>query len=355
MPSLACRAHPAFHTYLPACLSACHTQVLLVNSPNLPNIPSIAETSRGKRSCHVDLDTQAGRDSLTELLRGADVVIEAYRPGALVRRRDPRTVVVRLRTSGLTPALFARARAASRRSAWPSSARAPSTCGSPPTGARGRGQAGAVLTRWSRLRLDSTTPRDTAWRPRVCVLLTRSPVCTARAHALADVLDGLLSVQTADPAPRALPFQALDCASGWLMAFVAEAALLRQVAVGAKPTPWPRRWLTCAGGVRACARQMDEGGSWLAELSLAQTAHWLRSLPRVPRAAAPVPPGALAAATERMLEESDSGFGRLRALRHAARMSHTPPRRQPPSMPTGSHPPAWQPRQDGDSAQSARM
>ena len=42
--------------------------VLLVNSPHLPNIEAIADTSRGKRSAHVDLRTEKGRATLRELL-----------------------------------------------------------------------------------------------------------------------------------------------------------------------------------------------------------------------------------------------------------------------------------------------
>jgi hypothetical protein len=41
------------------------------------------------------------------------------------------------------------------------------------------------------------------------------------------------------------------------------------------------------------------------------------------------------------LEESGSGFGRMRATRHAARLSATPPRWDLPAMPLGSHAPAW--------------
>jgi hypothetical protein len=42
------------------------------------------------------------------------------------------------------------------------------------------------------------------------------------------------------------------------------------------------------------------------------------------------------------LEESDSGFGQMRATRHAARLGATPPRWDLPAMPLGSHAPVWQ-------------
>jgi hypothetical protein len=37
----------------------------------------------GKRFCHLDLGTDAGRDALRDLVRAADVVLQAFRPGAL--------------------------------------------------------------------------------------------------------------------------------------------------------------------------------------------------------------------------------------------------------------------------------
>ncbi len=93
-------------------------------------------------------------------------------------------------------------------------------------------------------------------------------------------------------APRPLPVQILDYASAYLMAFGAQVAL---------------------------ARQATEGGSWHVRVSLAQTARWLRSLPRVPNGlACPMPP------LDGYLEESASGFGSLAAVRHAARFSATP-------------------------------
>ena len=64
-------------------LSAYGADVMLVNSPNLPNIESIADTSRGKRSCLVDLRTATGQTALKELAAQAHVFVQGYRPGAL--------------------------------------------------------------------------------------------------------------------------------------------------------------------------------------------------------------------------------------------------------------------------------
>ncbi len=70
---------------------------MLVNSPRLPNIPAIADTSRGKRSAHVDLDTEAGRLAMNALIRDAHVLVQGYRPNSLARRGFGPLDVARLR------------------------------------------------------------------------------------------------------------------------------------------------------------------------------------------------------------------------------------------------------------------
>ena len=57
--------------------------VLLVNSPRLPNIEAIADTSRGKLSTHVDLRTDEGQAALRRLAGQAHVFVQGYRPGGL--------------------------------------------------------------------------------------------------------------------------------------------------------------------------------------------------------------------------------------------------------------------------------
>ena len=64
-------------------LAAYGADVMLVNSPHLPNIQAIADTSRGKRSVHVDLRERTGRETMDALLDPAHVFIQGYRPGAL--------------------------------------------------------------------------------------------------------------------------------------------------------------------------------------------------------------------------------------------------------------------------------
>ena len=109
--------------------------------------------------------------------------------------------------------------------------------------------------------------------------------------------------------PRPLPMQVLDMATAFLLAFAIEAALLRQ---------------------------LREGGSWHVQLSLARTGLWLRSLGRVEGGFTAAP-----ADFSAQMEASDSGFGHLLALRHAARFSRTPARYARPSVRPGTDCLAW--------------
>nr|WP_222622560.1 CoA transferase [Ramlibacter albus] len=64
-------------------LAAYGADVMLVNSPHLPNIEAIADTSRGKRSCHIDLRGSDGKAAMDALLEDAHVFIQGYRPGGI--------------------------------------------------------------------------------------------------------------------------------------------------------------------------------------------------------------------------------------------------------------------------------
>jgi hypothetical protein len=58
--------------------------VLMVTARNLPQIPEhVMDTSHGKRSCFLDLKTSEDAARLKELVRGADVFSQGYRPGSL--------------------------------------------------------------------------------------------------------------------------------------------------------------------------------------------------------------------------------------------------------------------------------
>jgi hypothetical protein len=67
-------------------LAAHGAEVLRVGSEHLPEVePLLVDTGFGKRSCHLDLRTDDGREALRRLVAEADVVVQSYRPGALER------------------------------------------------------------------------------------------------------------------------------------------------------------------------------------------------------------------------------------------------------------------------------
>ena len=225
--------------------------VMLVNSPHLPNIEAIADTSRGKRSVLVDLRDGAGRAAMDRLLATAHVFIQGYRPGGLqalgygalaLAQRRPGIVCVSLSAYG----------------------------------------------------------NSGPWAPRRgfdSLLQTAMGFNHAEGEA------------AGDGRPRPMPMQILDEATGFLMAFA-----------------------TCA----ALRRQQREGGSWHVQLSLAQTAHWLRRLGRVENGLAATPPS-----RKPFLETSACGFGELSAIRPSAQLERTPARYTRPSVPPGHAPPHW--------------
>jgi crotonobetainyl-CoA:carnitine CoA-transferase CaiB-like acyl-CoA transferase len=151
-------------------LAAYGADVMLVNSPNLPNIESIADTSRGKWSCHVDLLEPEGQAALRDLLKGADVFVQGYRPGGMAGLGVGPTDAARMRPGIVYVSLSA------------------------------YGPVGP----WSDRRgFDSLVQTATGFND-----------------------DEGRAAGTAGP--RALPVQILDYASGFLMAFALQATLLRQ-------------------------------------------------------------------------------------------------------------------------------
>ena len=239
-------------------LAAYGADVMLVNSPNLPNIDHIADTSRGKLSVHVDLTTAPGRDTLRALVREADVFLQGYRPGALAALGFGPEELATLRPGIVCVSLSAYGRAG------------------PWAGRRG---------------FDSLVQTATGFN-------------MAEAQAFGDTQ------------PRAMPLQVLDYSAGYLLAFGALAGLMRQ---------------------------RERGGSWLAEVSLAGVGHWLRRLGRVANGATAAAFTGADAPFEHYAQDEESGFGRLRALRHAAQFSCTPAHWKRPSVRPGTHPAQWPP------------
>ncbi|MFF3763260.1 CoA transferase [Streptomyces sp. NPDC001922] len=163
--------------------------VLRIDAPQLPEIADHhADTGFGKRSAVLDLGSRADRDTFEDLLSAADVVVTGYRPGALDR-------------DGLAPAALAERR------------------------------PGLVVARLSAWGMDGP------WAGR------------RGFDSLVQAASGIAATETGpDGRPGALPAQALDHGTGYLLA---------------------------AAVLRALTEQQDEGGSRLATLALARTAAWL--------------------------------------------------------------------------------
>jgi crotonobetainyl-CoA:carnitine CoA-transferase CaiB-like acyl-CoA transferase len=66
-------------------LAAHGADVMLVNAAHLPQMATLViDCGRGKLSTFIDLRDPAGRDALAGLVRDADIVVQGYRPGALL-------------------------------------------------------------------------------------------------------------------------------------------------------------------------------------------------------------------------------------------------------------------------------
>ncbi len=236
-------------------LAAHGADVLNITGPHLPAVePLVIDTGRGKLAAHLDLRTDEGQEQLRGLIRESDVFIQGYRPYAIASHGFDRAALTQLRPG----IIYASLSAYGLTGPW--------------AGRRG---------------FDS-------------LVQTASGMNHAEAEA-AGVSE-----------PRPLPCQALDHASGYLMALGVMLALLRRA---------------------------REGGSWLVRVSLAQTGRWISGLGRLEDG---LQGADLTFEDVRdLLEESDSGFGRLLAARHAGRLSETPPVWTRPAVPLGTHPPAW--------------
>lgn len=104
-------------------------------------------------------------------------------------------------------------------------------------------------------------------------------------------------------------------------------------------TDYTTGYLAALGVLRALERRAREGGSWQVRVSLARTAMWIQSLPRV--AADAEPSGIDLSVVQQHQIEMDTAWGRLVRLGPLLRMSETPPHWHLPPVPLGHHPPSW--------------
>ncbi|MGW0414390.1 CoA transferase [Streptomyces collinus] len=222
--------------------------VLRLDAPELPELPDQhADTGFGKRSATLDLG--ADRDTFEELLASADVVVTGYRPGALDR-------------FGLSPRALAERRpglVVAQVSAWG---------GYGPWGER-RG-------------FDS----------------------------LVQVATGIAATEGTAGEPGALPAQALDHGTGYLLA---------------------------AAVLRAVTEQSYDGHARGVRLALARTALWLTREVRPE----PAPDDAPYPGPDAWLAETDSDLGRLRHALPPVSFAGGPTDWARPSAPWGTNPAAW--------------
>jgi crotonobetainyl-CoA:carnitine CoA-transferase CaiB-like acyl-CoA transferase len=236
-------------------LAAHGADVLLISGPDLPAIPWLTiDTGRGKLTSFVELKSEEGRERMRDLLASADIFSQGYRPRAIANLGFSPEDAARINPGIVYVSLSA------------------------------YGHAGP----WAERRgFDSLVQTATGFN---------------HAEGQAAGVD----------APKELPAQMLDHATGYLMAF---------------------------GAMMAKARQSREGGSWHVRVSLAQTGRWLWNLGRV--ADGFKTEDLRGDAVSPFIEELPSGFGPLQSVRHSAVLSKTPAFWARPAMPLGSHQPQW--------------
>ena len=236
-------------------LAAHGADVMRVTAPHLPGLPELdIDTGRGKLSAAIDLRATDDRDWLRGLAREAHIFVQGYRPGGLAAKGFSPDALAEMRPGIVVVSLSA------------------------------YGHAGP----WANRRgFDS-------------LVQNASGINVAEAEAA-----GVAP-------PKELPAQALDHATGYLMAF---------------------------GAMMALARKAQEGGSWHVRVSLAQTGHWLKSLGRVHNGFACAEPAG--EELKSLTDEMDTPFGRLSFVKHAAVLSETPAFWARPPVKLGTHAPVW--------------
>jgi crotonobetainyl-CoA:carnitine CoA-transferase CaiB-like acyl-CoA transferase len=214
------------------------------------------DTGHGKRAAHLDLNVSADMARLNELIRGADVFSQAFRPGSLAKK-------------GLAPEDIAKLR------------------------------PGIVYVTLSAF------GHEGPWASR------------RGFDSIVQNVSGIALANGKDGQPRATP-NPLDYGTGYLAAF---------------------------GMMAALRRRAREGGSYLVRVSLAQTATWIKSLPRLN---APEYEGLEAMLTgdrlAKWMTSYDGPLGRVSHLRPVAKLSKTESRWDLPAVPIGYNEPEWQAR-----------
>ncbi|KAK6003420.1 hypothetical protein QM012_009191 [Aureobasidium pullulans] len=221
-------------------LAAHGADVIWVTSPNLPDLPDIdREFGRGKRTVQLDIQKATDKAKLLKIIKDCDVFIQGYRPGSLARY-------------GLSPEELVKV------------------------------NPNIVIANMSAFGPDGPWAGQRGFDSLV-------QTCSGMNVSEAQHAD------QGEPA-RPMPCQALDHASGYLLATGIMAALYRRIV---------------------------RGGAWRADVSLAGTMKYLRSLGQYRGSSgfqckdykkqADVP--------AEYLETRETGFGRMTAVKHSANIS----------------------------------
>ena len=229
-------------------------EVLRIGAPHLPTLPHVwLDMAQGKRAAFLDLRKSSSQEQLRALLADCDVFVQGYRPGALAGRGFSPQEAARLRPG----IVYVTLSAYSHRGPWSDR----------------RGFDSLVQT------------------------------VSGFGHA------GARAAGVDRPSP--LPCQALDHASGYLMAL---------------------------GAMMALQRRAQEGGSWLVRVSLAQTGRWIWDLGRIDGLGSPDPN---LDDVHDLLLETATEAGPVATVAPPALLSSTPARWEQPPVSLGTHPPAW--------------
>ncbi|KAF5360363.1 hypothetical protein D9756_004621 [Leucocoprinus leucothites] len=278
-------------------LAAHGTDTLLITSPKLPALPGLdVDTSRGKRTTQLDLTQSNDRDTLKHLVSEADVFLQAYRPGGLAAKGFSAEELNKMKPGIISANLCA----------W--------------------GWEGVWKDRRG---FDSLVQTGTGFNH-------------AEAQAYHEYSHPSESIPHPLP-PRPFPYQVLDYAGGYLLAF---------------------------GIITALCKSITEGGSWEVRVSLAGVAQYLRSLGRIapeiafgegkalpPKLTPEMHPEVRAFATKRRVntpqvvtveveEDGDTRNGSCKrremvALRHPAVLSVTPCVEGEAPFNLDAHKPEW--------------
>ncbi|KAG2130657.1 CoA-transferase family III [Suillus bovinus] len=269
-------------------LAAYGADVLLVTSPNLPDLPVLdIDTSRGKRTTQLDLTQASQHDRLKELVEDADVFLQAYRPSGLQEKGFGSQELARVRPGIVCANLTA------------------------------YGWEGP----WKHKRgFDSLVQTATGFN-------------WAESEAFAK-FNG--QPVTDKPEPRALPVQALDHVAGSFLAFGIQAAIAKTITEGGS-------WEVRVSQALAAVAQ------WLRSLGQLPPDTAFGDGEPLPKRM--IPPDSEVAASSVTLHEATGDKrdveGRLRmmtAIRHAAQLSVTPVKDVEAPMGLNRHQPVWLPR-----------